>query len=265
MKRDTASVNLNDHRDATEIATAAGRMLLDLRPGLLAARGPLDELRRKADHAANELIMAQLAARHPDDPVLSEEGIDRPGRLASPRLWIVDPLDGTSEYVEGRDDWGVNLALVVDGVPVAGAVAVPAALGDTLSDTLSTQRPPDVPPREQWPVIVVSRSRPPAFAALVAERLHAELRPLGSAAAKTAAVIIGEADVYLHAGGMHEWDSAAPVALATACGLHASRLDGTALRYNRPDTYLPDLLICRRELADDVLDAVRDTRRGRPG
>jgi 3'(2'), 5'-bisphosphate nucleotidase len=260
LRLDPALVDARDHRDATEIATAAGRMLLDLQPDLRAARRPAGPLRPDADRAANALILGQLGARHPEDPVLSEEAMDTSNRLASPRVWIVDPLDGTVEYCAGRDDWGVNIALVVDGVPVVGAVAVPA-----LGDTLSTQRPLEVPPREQWPIVVVSRSRPPEFAGAVADRLHADLRLLGSAAAKAAAVVIGEADVYLHAGGMHEWDSAAPVALATACGLHVSRLDGSPLRYNRPDTYLPDLLICRRELADDVLDAVREVLGGRSG
>jgi 3'(2'), 5'-bisphosphate nucleotidase len=228
-------------------------MLLDLRVDLLDADSRQDELQRTADRSANELILQQLAVRHPDDPVLSEEAADPTGRLASRRVWIVDPLDGTREFAEGRDDWGVNVALVVDGVPVVGAVAVPG-----VGDTLSTAHPPDLPPRAQWPLIVVSRTRPPVFAAVVAERLHAELRSLGSAAAKTAAVVTGEADIYIHTGGMHEWDSAAPVALVTACGLHASRVDGSPLRYNQPQPYLPDLLICRPELADDVLGLVRE-------
>jgi 3'(2'), 5'-bisphosphate nucleotidase len=248
-----APASREDHRDAVEIATATGRMLLDLRSELPASRLPADELGRAADRAANAFILARLAARHPHDPVLTEEAPDGPARLGSRRVWIVDPLDGTVEYAQGRDDWGVNIALAVDGVPVAGAVAVPA-----LGDTLSTEHPLDVPPREQWPVLVVSRSRPPAFAAAVAERLRAELRPLGSAAAKAASVVLGEADAYLHAGGMYEWDSAAPVAVAAACGLHVSRLDGSPPRYNRRDTRLPDLLICRPEIAGDVLDALRE-------
>lgn len=258
MRYDPGAATSQDHRDATEIATAAGEMLLDLQIDLLDANSPPDEVGREADRSANALILQQLAVRHPDDPVLSEEAADPTGRLESRRVWIVDPLDGTREFTEGRDDWGVNVALAVDGVPVVGAVAVPGA-----GDTLSTSHSPDVPARVQRPLIVVSRTRPPVFAAAVAEQLHAELRSLGSAAAKAAAVVTGEADIYIHAGGIHEWDSAAPVALATACGLHASRVDGSPLRYNQPRPFLADLLICRPELADDVLGVMREAVEGR--
>ncbi|WP_433299325.1 inositol monophosphatase family protein [Pseudonocardia sp. CA-142604] len=253
MRHDPGTATPQDHRDATEIATAAGEMLLDLQVDLLDATCRQDELQLIADRSANDLILQQLAVRHPDDPVLSEEAEDPTTRLASRRVWIVDPLDGTREFAEGRDDWGVNVALVVDGVPVVGAVAVPS-----VGDTLSTSQPPRLPTRAQWPLIVVSRTRPPVFAAVVAEQLRAELRSLGSAAAKTAAVVTGEADIYIHAGGMHEWDAAAPVALAMACGLHASRMDGSPLRFNQPEPFLPDLLICHPELADEVLSVVRE-------
>jgi 3'(2'), 5'-bisphosphate nucleotidase len=183
--------------------------------------------------------------------VLSEEAPDSPDRLTAHRVWIVDPLDGTREYTEGRDDWGVQIALAVGGLPIVGAIALPAS-----RRLLSTRAPAPVAYRSRRRTIVVSRSHTPAFARIVAERLDAELLLLGSAAAKTAAVLAGSADIYLHAGGMYEWDSAAPAAVAKAAGLHASRLDGRPLRYNQPDPYLPDLLICRPDLADAVLDAV---------
>ncbi|MGH4009097.1 MAG: 3'(2'),5'-bisphosphate nucleotidase CysQ [Pseudonocardiaceae bacterium] len=242
-----------DHEDASDIVAAAGELLLSRRAWGSTAGWSSDELGRQADRTANEFILRQLIARHPDDPVLSEEAEDPRSRLVSRRVWIVDPLDGTWEFGEGRDDWGVNIALVVDGVPVVGAMALPAS-----GRTLCTAHPWEVPRQTRRLLILVSRSRAPAFAVGVAERLRAELRALGSAAAKAAAVLTGEADIYLHADGMYEWDSAAPVALARACGLHASRLDGSSLRYNQPDPFLPDLLICLPELADDVIEAVRE-------
>jgi 3'(2'), 5'-bisphosphate nucleotidase len=170
------------------------------------------------------------------------------------RVWIVDPLDGTREYGEvPRTDWAVHVALVVDGTPVAGAVALPAR-----GLTLATDAAPALPPRgEGSPRVVVSRSRPPAAATRIADALGGELVSLGSAGAKAMAVVLGEADVYPHSGGQYEWDSAAPVAVAAAAGLHVSRLDGSPLVYNRPDPYLPDLLVCRPELADRVIAAAR--------
>lgn len=169
-------------------------------------------------------------------------------------MWVVDPLDGTREFAEGRSDWAVHVALVVEHHPVVGAVALP---GDGL--VLDTSRPPVVPPAGDRRLrLVVSRTRPPELARSVAERLGADLIGMGSAGAKAMAVVRGEADIYLHAGGQYEWDSAAPVAVALAAGLHASRLDGSPLRYNQPDAYLPDLLVCRTELAAPVLEHCED-------
>jgi 3'(2'), 5'-bisphosphate nucleotidase len=169
-------------------------------------------------------------------------------------VWIIDPLDGTREFTEpGRTDWAVHAALAINGVAMAGAVALPA-----LGEMYSTSEPPqlgDVP--TDRPIrIVVSRTRPPAEATAVAAALDAELVPMGSAGAKAMAVVRGEAEVYLHAGGQYEWDSCAPVAVALAAGLHASRIDGTPLRYNQPEAWMPDLLICRTELAATVVDVV---------
>ncbi len=147
------------------------------------------------------------------------------------------------------------MALVVDGVAAVGAVALPA-----LGTTLSTGSPPSFASRQpRRPRILVSRTRPPECATRLADALDGELVPLGSAGAKAMAVVRGEADVYAHAGGQYEWDSAAPVAVATAAGLHVSRLDGSPLRYNRAHPWLPDLLICDPALADDALRALEAT------
>jgi 3'(2'), 5'-bisphosphate nucleotidase len=209
-------------------------------------------LGKRGDAEAHAALIELLAAARPADAVLSEEGADDQARLEHERVWIIDPLDGTREFGEpGRVDWAVHVALVVGGELVAGAVALPAV--DT---TLSTASPPP-PPRAAGgrPRVVVSRTRPPAAAERVAEALDADLVPLGSAGAKTMAVVQGEADAYVHSGGQYEWDSAAPVAVARAAGLHTSRLDGSPLRYNSPRPWLPDLLVCRPEMTAAIVAA----------
>jgi 3'(2'), 5'-bisphosphate nucleotidase len=195
--------------------------------------------------------MAELARRAPDDGVLSEEGTADPARLAKQRVWVVDPLDGTREYSEiPRDDWAVHVALCIDGVATTGAVALPAR-GMTLATGFDLPRRPKYggPPR-----LAVSRTRPAPHAQALAEHLKAELVPMGSAGAKAMAVVLGEIEVYAHSGGQYEWDSAAPVAVAAAAGLHVSRLDGSPLVYNREDPYLPDLLICLPEYAEAAIE-----------
>jgi 3'(2'), 5'-bisphosphate nucleotidase len=246
----------DDHRLAAELAGSAGTLLVELRARLRADGVGEPELRDRGDRAAHEHLMSALASERPDDPVLSEETREGEGpsaeeRLAAPRVWIIDPLDGTREFGEGRGDWAVHVALVEDGVPTAGAVALPG-----LALVLSTEHPPSVPPSTGTTRVLVSRTRPPAEAAAIAEALGGELVEMGSAGAKAMAVVRGEADAYPHSGGQYEWDSAAPVAVAAAAGLHCSRLDGTPLRYNRADPYLPDLLVCRPELAGTILEVV---------
>ncbi|MPZ74059.1 MAG: 3'(2'),5'-bisphosphate nucleotidase CysQ [Nitriliruptorales bacterium] len=208
-----------------------------------------NDLKDEGDRRAHDCIVELLAQAYPDDPVLSEEGRDDTVRLSHSRVWIVDPLDGTREYSEGRSDWAVHVALVQSGVAAVGAVALPA-----LGTVLATDPAPAVPaPHPGPPRMVVSRTRPPDITDALRDALGATLVPMGSAGAKTMAVVRGAADVYAHAGGQYEWDSAAPVAVAAAAGLHVSRLDGSPLRYNQPDVWLPDLLVCRPELAETVI------------
>ncbi len=239
---------MDDHRLAAALAEEAGRLLLSLREGGLQGA----ELGQAGDREANALILDALRKFRPEDGFLSEECIDRPDRLHHRRVWIIDPLDGTREYMSGRDDWAVHVALAVDGRPQAGAVAVPA-----LGRLLSTGTPQARGAPRDKPLILVSRTREPEQAAALAEHLGAELRPMGSAGAKAAAVVAGEADLYFHAGGQHEWDNCAPAAVALGTGLHASRIDGDPLVYNRADTKIPDLVIGRRELAERVVAFVR--------
>ncbi len=239
---------MNDHELAADIARAAGELLVRRR-----AEGASKD---DGDRESNELILARLAEARPDDAVLSEESKDDPIRLERERVWIVDPLDGTREFGEaGRTDWAVHVALVVGGAPAACAVGLPAQDGLVLATSPAAVL---APPHDGKMRLLVSRTRPPKLAEYLASVLDAELVPLGSAGAKTMAVVQGRADVYAHSGGQYEWDSAAPVGVAAAAGCHTSRIDGSPLVYNRPDPYLPDLLVCRPELADTVIAAVRN-------
>ena len=246
-------VNTEDHADAVRIARAAGDLLCHVRFAIDTGADPA-EVRDQGDRDSHDLIVGLLGKAHPEDAVLSEEGRDDRARLHARRCWIVDPLDGTREFGEPpRTDWAVHVALVVDGDAACGAVALPAR-----SLVLGTDAPPTLAPAHGGPPrLVVSRSRPPAEAEQVRRALEADLVELGSAGAKAMAVVLGDAEVYVHAGGQYEWDSAAPVAVARAAGLHVSRIDGAPLRYNQPDPYLPDLVICRPELADAVLASLR--------
>jgi len=242
----------DDHDLAAALAEEAGRLLLEVRAELAGA--PLEELKAEGDRRSNRLLLARLAEARPDDAVLSEESPDDPARLAAARVWIVDPLDGTREFSEGRTDWAVHVALWSQGSLVAGAVALPA-----LRELHRTKPPTPLPPVPDRPArVLVSRTRPPAWAEGLAERLGGELYPMGSAGAKAMAVLRGEADVYAHAGGQYEWDSAAPVAVAAAAGLSPTRLDGSPLVYNQPSPYLPDLLVCRPDLVAPVRAALAE-------
>ncbi|HEX3461945.1 MAG TPA: 3'(2'),5'-bisphosphate nucleotidase CysQ [Acidimicrobiales bacterium] len=236
-----------EHTAAVDLARAAGDLLMALRSRSMHSGRPLSD---EGDRLSHELLVAELAARFPHDEVRSEEGAKAPG---GDRLWIIDPLDGSREFGEGRDDWAVHVALAIGGDPIVGAVALPV-----LGLVLGTSAPPPLPAPASVPRLVVSRSRAPAVATELADRLGATTVPMGSAGAKIAAVIRGDAEIYVHAGGQYEWDSAAPVAVALASGLHASRNDGSPLRYGLPDPWLPDLIVCHPTLAEPTLAALAD-------
>jgi 3'(2'), 5'-bisphosphate nucleotidase len=283
----------DDHVLARDLAALAGERLLALRAQGDQGGGQ-DELRKAGDRLSHDFLTAELAVRRPGDVVLSEEGIDNSARLAARRVWIVDPLDGTREFGEpGRTDWAVHVALwersdTSDaGDLTAGAVALPAQ-GMVLSTADLQPAQSDIEPVTTGSMsqrageadpgggtvgasggdeaagtaarirIVVSRSRPPQFVRNISGLIDAELVPLGSAGAKVAAVVNGEVDAYVHGGGFYEWDTAAPVAVARAAGLHASRIDGSALAYNQADLLMPDILVCRPALAGTLLRAIRE-------
>ena len=244
------SVTHDDHLEAARVATAAGELLLAIRDEMSARGADSKEMKDEGDQRSHDFIMEELRRVRPDDAILSEEGKDDKDRLGADRTWIIDPVDGTREFSEPpRTDWAVHVAMVVDGEPVVGAVALPG-----LGITLSTADPVKMPETGQTPPrMIVSRSRPPAAALAVAEQLGAELVEMGSAGAKAMSVVRGESEMYAHSGGQYEWDSCAPVAVALAAGLHCSRIDGSPLTYNHDDPYLPDLLICRPEHAEAAL------------
>ncbi|MCT2264384.1 3'(2'),5'-bisphosphate nucleotidase CysQ [Dietzia cinnamea] len=262
-----------DQQLAVDLATDAGRLLVELR-----SSGPTGRtLGDIGDRRANDLLLERLADARPDDAVLSEESKDDLSRVDADRVWIIDPVDGTREYGLGdRPDWAVHVALwerdgdpatsrltaAAVGLPALGVVcgvdddeiyAAPVGNGGVHGGGLL---PPRVGSR---PRIVLSASRPPAFARAVAGAVDGDLVPLGSAGAKAAAVVRGEADAYIHAGGQYQWDSAAPAGVALARGFVAVRIDGSPLEYNVAETYLPDLVVCRADLADAILGAIADT------
>jgi 3'(2'), 5'-bisphosphate nucleotidase len=239
---------MNDTELAAHLAETAGRLLVAVRDSGAFGQKALG---KAGDATANVFLCHAMRENRPDDALLSEEEKDNLDRLNASRVWIVDPVDGTREYGEARTDWAVHVALAIDGAPVLGAVALPGA-----DLVLRSDAPREVPPAPAKLRMVVSRTRPAKEAVAVAEALDAELVPMGSAGAKAMAVILGQADIYLHSGGQYEWDSCAPAAVALAHGLHASRADGSPLVYNQADTYMPDLLICRKEHAPLVLEAL---------
>ena len=245
-------MSLSDADLAAHLADVAGKLLLQVRvSGMFSAKA----LGKAGDQTANQFLVHALREQRPDDGLLSEEMKCDGSRLEKERVWIIDPVDGTREYGEERADWAVHVALCIGGRPEIGAVSLPGA-----DVVLRSDAPPPLPPIADPLRMLVSRTRPAAEAVAVARTLGAELVPMGSAGAKAMAVVRGEADIYLHSGGQHEWDSAAPVAVALAAGLHCSRIDGSPLIYNREDVYLPDLLICQKPLAARVFAALDEFR-----
>ncbi len=236
---------MNDTELAAHLAQVAGKLLLDVRAsGLFSGKA----LGKAGDQTANQFMCRVLREQRPDDGLLSEEEKDDLQRLSKSRVWIIDPVDGTREYGEERADWAVHVALAIDGRPDVGAVALPG-----LGLILRSDQPQPLPPPPATPRMVVSRTRPAKEAIEVAEKIGAELIPMGSAGAKAMAIVRGDAEIYLHTGGQYEWDSCAPAAVAAAHGLHVSRIDGSPLVYNQADVYMPDLLICRMEWAARIL------------
>lgn len=244
-----------DHLAASEIAQSVGHTLAIARVNMISKGYGALQIMDTGDRLAHHELVEELERRFPGDAILSEEASaaerSSSNRLTAPRVWIIDPIDGTREFGEGRTDWAVHVALVENGQPTAAAVALPG-----MDLVFGTAEPPQISPPAEVRRMVVSRTRPAPEAYMLAESLGAVAIPMGSAGAKTMAVVRGEADIYVHSGGQFEWDSAAPVGVARAAGLWCSRTDGSELTYNRVDTYLPDLLICHKEDAERILEVI---------
>lgn len=242
-----------DQQLASRVATEAGAMLVDLRDELVAEGIHYWDLKDEGDVAGHRYIMSALTAARPGDVILSEEAADNRKRLSADRVWIIDPIDGTNEFAEHpRHDWAIHIALWESGELTAASVALP-----TLAITFDASPAAVVPPStREKPLLVTSRSRNPYCAVMVANALGCDVARLGSAGAKAMAIVMGEADIYVHDGGMYQWDSAAPAAVAKAAGLHVSRIDGSELKYNQESLWLPDFLVCRIELAEPALQAL---------
>ena len=242
-----------DQQLASRVATEAGAMLVELRDELVAVGTHYWELKDEGDVAGHRYIMSALTAARPDDVILSEEAADNRRRLNAERVWIIDPIDGTNEFAEHpRHDWAIHIALWEAGELTAASVALPT-LGITFDASPAAVVPPSTRAK---PLLVTSRSRNPYCAVMVANALGCDVARLGSAGAKAMAIVMGEADIYVHDGGMYQWDSAAPSAVAKAAGLHVSRIDGSPLKYNQESLWLPDFLVCRTELAEPALKAL---------
>ena len=222
------------------------------------------------DQACDGYLHGLLAGRYPDDGILSEETVDTPARLEKSRVWIVDPLDGTKEYAQLRDDWAVHVALAVDGRCALGAVALPSkgrviygvaqegaqragiegvdALSLVAGDTVAADRPR----------IAVSRSHTPEWVERFATSPEGDLVPAGSAGNKVAMLLTGDADVYVHKIGLKEWDTCAPETIARSLGWHVCRLDGTEHTYNRRDPRNHEFVMCRPAVLEKVLASLKD-------
>jgi len=246
-------VSETDQQLASRVATEAGTMLVELRDELVAEGIHYWDLKDEGDVAGHRYIMSALTAARPDDEILSEEAADNRRRLNAERVWIIDPIDGTNEFAEHpRHDWAIHIALWEAGELTAASVALPT-LGITFDASPAAVVPPSTRVR---PLLVTSRSRNPYCAVMVANALGCDVARLGSAGAKAMTIVMGEADIYVHDGGMYQWDSAAPSAVAKAAGLHVSRIDGSPLKYNQESLWLPDFLVCRTELAEPALNAL---------
>ena len=242
-----------DQQLASRVATEAGAMLVELRDDLVAEGIHYWDLKDEGDVAGHRYIMSALTAARPNDVILSEEAADNRKRLSAERVWIIDPIDGTNEFAEHpRHDWAIHIALWESGELTAASVALPT-LGITFDASPAAVVPPSTRAK---PLLVTSRSRNPYCAVMVANALGCDVARLGSAGAKAMAVVMGEADIYVHDGGMYQWDSAAPSAVAKAAGLHVSRIDGSPLKYNQESLWLPDFLVCRTEFAEPALSAL---------
>ncbi|MEM7094008.1 MAG: 3'(2'),5'-bisphosphate nucleotidase CysQ [Actinomycetota bacterium] len=244
---------MNDHALAAALASETGERLLELRDELM-ERGDWGGWwpEEHGDATGHELLMKALQTARGDDGILSEEGHDDRRRLDHERVWIVDPLDGSSDYGRGSNEWAIHVALTAGGRGEAAAVALPA-----LGVVFGTAMPPQVPERTaDRPVVVTGRSRVRFDGVRVAEGLDADLMTCGSAGVKAMLVVTGQADVYVHAGPLYEWDVCAPAVVAEAAGLFVTDAFGQPLDFNKPRPVCPGFVVSRQEFGERVIDLI---------
>jgi len=279
----TASVG--DHELAHKLAGSVGEQLLCVRQDWQRrsfTRGM--SLAYEGDISAHNSLLKELRAARSSDAVLSEEGTDNLSRLKSERLWVIDPLDGSSDYAYGSSEWAVHVGLAVDGVAVAGAVSLPAldlvfATGQSQGKEVrgrgtqghEAQRGQPAARANQQTVgsasqqpfkIVTARSRIHLEGVLLANELEAEVFACGSAGVKAMLVVLGKVDAYVHATGLYEWDVCAPAAVAESAGLYVSDAFGEQLKFNQPHPVVNGFVVCRHELAEPIFAVLQDSHLG---
>ena len=239
-------------------------------------KAPGDPVTR-ADRESSEIICAGLARSFPGDAIVSEEAVpSSPAEVArlvsSPRVWFVDPLDGTREFSEGIPEFAVMIGLAVGGRPALGAVTMPP-LEVTIAGRVGAQaficdhargvrRPISVSevsdPHEA--TLYVSRShRPPLVEALIEELGILRVVASGSVGVKISCLVLGQGDLYVHdGGGAKLWDTCGPEAVLTAAGGRFSDLDGAPIDYASADLVLRRGIVATNgPLHDEVLSACR--------
>jgi 3'(2'), 5'-bisphosphate nucleotidase len=265
----------SDAELSRDVARRAGALLLDLREsfGPVADKDAANDLRKQADRASHEFIVAELAAARPDDAILSEEGKDNDDRLFAERVWIVDPLDGTYEYGQGRADFAVHIALWEPAGAILSACTVDLPAQGLTRSVLDEVSGPPALPTDRPIRVVASRSRPPATLQatvdLLSQRLSdlgiteqgVEIVDVGSVGAKVNELISGRAEAYVHDTGFYEWDVAAPYGVAMHYGLVPSHLDGRAVLFNLMPPYVTDLMVSHPALVDHLRDALQEAAR----
>jgi 3'(2'), 5'-bisphosphate nucleotidase len=250
---------------AIELARIAGTEVLRMQRGELQVEmKPGDEPVTAADRRASELIVAGLAASFPADPIISEELTPAPGALGSPRFWLVDPIDGTKDFIRGEDGYSVMIGLVCDGKPTVGVVYQPVV------DRLFFGTPDGAYATYQGQTtrLAVSSITDPAEARLVASKSHrsadldrvkqqlgiaSELN-IGSVGVKLCVIAAGARDLYVNpAAKTKAWDTCAPEVILVQAGGRLSDLFGTPIDYTRELAHRRGLIASNSLVHDAVV------------
>jgi 3'(2'), 5'-bisphosphate nucleotidase len=259
-----------ERKVALDLARQAGERIMGYyRTGLPAEQKAGDEPVTQADREADALISAGLRAAFPQDGMLTEESMDDPGRFARRRVWIVDPLDGTTEFLAETGEFSVMIGLAEEGEPVLGVIYQPER--DRLYWAVRGQGAYE-DTEHGAARLYVSSTRDPTAMCLTASRSHYSrvverarqslgiqtVERLGSVGLKVGLVAQGACDLYIATTISKEWDLCAPHALLEEAGGVLTSLCGDAIRYNKPEVTLCDGLVASNGRAHaQILDAIR--------